>query len=237
MFAANYPTRGSKGQNSVVTRLRVLTALIIIAICSALPSAPLKSHPHVWVKVQTQVMHGADGAITGLRHIWTFDEFYSAFATQGMDKDGDGKFSAEELAPLAEENVKSLHEFDYFTFVKVDGEQVERLEPKDYSLELTDGILTLHFTLPLKTPVDARKARVAFDIYDPTYFVAFSYDKANPLMMGAPAPTGCAPRFVEQKTASVDSSALNEAFYSALGPGSDFGVQFAKTVEIACDAR
>ena len=229
--------RGSKGQNSVVTGLRVLTASIAFAICLGLPSAPSNSHPHVWVKVQTQVLQGSGGAVTGLRHTWTFDEFYSAFATQGMDKDGDGKFSAEELAPLAEENVKSLHEFDYFTFVKVDGEQVERLEPKDYSLELTDGILTLQFTLPLKAPADARKARVAFEIYDPTYFVAFSFDETNPVMMAASAPAGCAPRFVEQKTASVDTSTLKESFYSELGPGSDFGVQFAKTVEIACNAR
>jgi len=221
----------------LATGLRVLATLFILGAGAGFPPAPLKAHPHVWVKVQTQVLHGAGGAVTGLRHTWTFDEFYSTFATQGLDKDRDGKYSAEELGPLAEENVKSLSEFDYFTFVKVNGELVERLDPKDYSLAMADGILTLQFTLPLKTPADARKAKVIFDIYDPTYFVAFSFDKANPLMMAASAPSGCAPQFVEQKTASVDTKALSESFYSELGADSDFGVQFAQTVEIACNVR
>ena len=42
----------------------------------------------------------ANHQITGIRHAWTFDEFYSAMAVQGLDTNGDGVFSAEELKPL-----------------------------------------------------------------------------------------------------------------------------------------
>jgi hypothetical protein len=46
-------------------------------------------------------------------------------AVQGLDTNGDGVFSAEELKPLAEANVKPLKDFDYFTFVYVgDGDKL-----------------------------------------------------------------------------------------------------------------
>ena len=239
MLASPLSMQNTRAEETPIlaTGLRVLSTLFVFGVCAGFPPAPVKAHPHVWVNVQTQVLYGSKGDVTGLRHTWTFDEFYSVFATQGMDTNRDGKYSDEELAPLAEENVNSLSEFEYFTFVRVNGELVERLDPRDYSLDYADGILTLHMTIPLETPVDARKAKVEFEVYDPTYFVAFSFDKANPLMLAASAPSGCAPQFVEQKVASVDAAALSEAFYSELGPDSDFGVQFAQTVEIACNAR
>jgi ABC-type uncharacterized transport system substrate-binding protein len=41
-------------------------------------------------------------------------------AVQGLDTNGDGVCSKEELKPLAEVNVTSLKDFDYFTFVHLD---------------------------------------------------------------------------------------------------------------------
>jgi len=205
----------------------------VVAALSLLPGSAA-AHPHVWVKVQTQVLHDKAGRITGLRHAWTFDEFYSAFATQGMDKDGDGTLSQGELEPLAAENVSSLQEFDYFTFVKANGNDATHAEPRDYRLDHVDGILTLHFTLPLKTALDPLTQKVTFSIYDPTFFVAFDFDKSNPVMLASTAPKSCHPKFAESKTAQVKLSELGEAFYSSLDATSEFGSQFAKTIAIDC---
>ena len=199
----------------------------------AAPEQP-RAHPHVWVTVETKVLYGPERSIVGLRQKWVFDEFYSAFAAQGLDGDGDGKLSRKELHPLAEENVSSLKDFGYFTFVKASGKSVERLDPRDYHLEHADGILTLHFTLPLKTPLDGRSSRVTFSVYDPTYFVAFSFAKERPVTLAAAAPKGCEPRMVGQKTANVDVARLGEAFFSQLDATSDFGAQFASSVAIHC---
>ena len=48
---------------------------------------------------------------------------FSTFATQGLASKEKGKFTREELAPLAEVNVTSLKEFDYFTHAR--GERQE----------------------------------------------------------------------------------------------------------------
>ena len=68
----------------------------------------LAAHPHVWATVRSEIVFGPDQKITGIRHAWTFDEFYTAMAVEGLDTDKDGTYSKEELAPLAKVNIESL---------------------------------------------------------------------------------------------------------------------------------
>ena len=65
--------------------------------------------------MKSELVYAPDGSVTGVRHAWTFDDMFSAFATQGIDAKKKGEFTREELAPLAEVNVTSLKEYDYFT--------------------------------------------------------------------------------------------------------------------------
>ena len=58
-----------------------------------------------------------------MRHAWAFDDMYSMFATQGLESKEKGKFTRDELAPLAKVNVESLKEFDYFTYATADGKK------------------------------------------------------------------------------------------------------------------
>jgi hypothetical protein len=41
------------------------------------------AHPHVWVTMTEELLYAPDGSVTGVRHAWTFDDMFSAFATQG----------------------------------------------------------------------------------------------------------------------------------------------------------
>jgi len=166
----------------MIASLRVsLIAMAMLAF-----AAPASAHPHVWVTMHTELVYGPDGAITGVRHHWAFDDMFSAFATQGLDAKEKGKFTREELAPLAKVNVESLKEYDYFTYATADGKKAELTDPAPgYWLDFKDSILTLNFTLPFKTPLKAKELKV--EIYDPTIFVdfAFAKDKAAQLV-GAP---------------------------------------------------
>src|SRR5690606_28911769 len=42
-------------------------------------SAPAQAHPHVWVTMQSTILYGTDGKVTGVRHAWSFDDMFSAF--------------------------------------------------------------------------------------------------------------------------------------------------------------
>jgi ABC-type uncharacterized transport system substrate-binding protein len=114
---------------------------------------------------------------------------FSAFATQGIASNKKGAFTREELKPLAKINIESLREFDYFTFAKANGRNVDFDPPlADYYSEYKNSILTLHFTLPFKTPVKTQE--VAVEIYDSSYFIDFSFAKKDPARL-AGAPPGC----------------------------------------------
>jgi ABC-type uncharacterized transport system substrate-binding protein len=162
--------------------LRILLAAFVTLVVAV----PAWAHPHVWVTMRTELVYAPDGKITGIRHAWSFDDMFSTFATQGLESKEKGKFTREELAPLAKVNVESLKEFDYFTYATADGKKAELAEPApDYWLDYANEVLTLNFTLPFKKPVSVKELKV--EIYDPTIFVDFSFAKEKPAqLVGAP---------------------------------------------------
>ena len=103
--------------------LRVLFGLLafILAWLAGSPSA--EAHPHVWIVAKSEVMYAPDGSMTGVRHAWTFDDMFSTYALQGIETRTKGVYTREELKPLAQTNVESLKEFNFFTFAKADGKK------------------------------------------------------------------------------------------------------------------
>src|ERR1044072_4634548 len=164
--------------------LSVLAALVGAAITGGTASA----HPHAWITVKSGLVCAPDGSVTGVRHAWTFDDMFSTFATQGLESKEKGKFTREELAPLAQVNVESLKDFDYFTAAQANGKKAELNAPVDYWLEFTDGLVTLHFSLPFETPVKAESVTV--EMYDPSWFVDFSFAQKDPVKL-VNAPSAC----------------------------------------------
>jgi ABC-type uncharacterized transport system substrate-binding protein len=193
---------------------------------------PASAHPHVWVTMTSEVVYAPDGSVTGIRHAWTFDDMYSAFAIQGIESKTKGVFTREELAPLATENATSLKEFEFFTFAKLDGKKAAFGDATDYWAEYKDSLLTLHFTLPLKAPAKAHT--VDLEVYDPTYFVDFSFAKDNALVL-KDAPAKCQVAVKKPNDAEVNAKIQNlgEAFF-AQADSNNYGAMFANKASVKC---
>jgi ABC-type uncharacterized transport system substrate-binding protein len=217
-------------------RRSLLTFIAMIAASLGAVSTAV-AHPHVWTTVRSEVMFGPDNKITGIRHAWTFDEFYTAMAVQGLDTDGDGVYSKEELQPLAQVNVDSLQEFEFFTFVRYgdDGKKLPLKPPVDYSIDYDKSVLTLHFTLPFETPIDPNGKEVVIDVFDPSYFVAFGFATEAPVKMSGIVMPGCTVDVKQPDAETVaEAKTLTEAFFSELGPESFIGSRFAQTAIVKC---
>ncbi|HLH10436.1 MAG TPA: DUF1007 family protein [Methylovirgula sp.] len=203
----------------------------LAALLFTMPQA--HAHPHVWVTAREHVIFDTQGRIAAIRGDWVFDDMYSAFATQGLAQNGQ-LATKEQLAPLAKTNVESLAEFDYFTFAKMAGDKIEFGPPTDYSLiERPDKLVMLSFTLPLKAPTNPGKV-FTFQVYDPTYFVAFSLDDKLPVdLVGAPK--GCSASVLgADPLDEAASKKLSEAFFANLSPGANFGMKLASRIFVAC---
>lgn len=214
-------------------RATSLAALVLAAALAGL--APRASaHPHVWVTASATVLYD-HSTITGLQQAWTFDEFYTQMAIEGLDKNGDGKYDRQELAELAQVNIDGLKEFNYFTSAKLGADDLRFKPPVDYWLDYTDKkILTLHFTLPLEKPVPADATGFVFSVSDPSYFIAFDLAKDNPVTLGPGAPPGCAATINDPSEEDENSQKLNQAFANALGNNGNSGFGMAKSVAIHC---
>ncbi len=199
----------------------------------AIGSTPVLAHPHVWIVVRSEIVYAPDGRVASLRHAWTFDDGFSAYLSQGLDTNKDGKLSREELAQLAKENVESLVENNYVTIAKSAGKGVEVAPPTDYYMESDGKMLTLHFTLPLKTPAPGRT--VSLEVYDPNYFISFVVAQDENAIRLTNAPKGCGltisrPKAIDPQT----QQSMTESFFGSLSAASNFGGQFASRAIAAC---
>jgi ABC-type uncharacterized transport system substrate-binding protein len=156
-------------------------------------SEPTAAHPHVFVDGKAEIVFDAQKRITAIRNVWQFDEAYSAFADTGLDTNGDGKLTQQELAPLAKLNMDSLKEYSYFTYLSIGKTQLAFKPPADYFLSEDKGRLTLSFTLPLTQPATVIGETV-LEVFDPEYFVAFSFPKTGAVQLDH-APVGCSAIF------------------------------------------
>ena len=148
--------------------------LLLIACTMLVFAGEARAHPHVFVDMKSAFVIDAEGRLTAVRHVWRFDEPFSAYAVQGLDSDGDGTYNREELTELAKVNVESLEEFDFFTFLEFSDEAVSFAAPTDYWLEHDGQRLTLHFTLPVADGPRLKEAPILADLFDPEFFVAFA---------------------------------------------------------------
>ncbi|WP_342163651.1 DUF1007 family protein [Methylobacterium sp. SD21] len=212
-----------------------LRSLLAVAACCAVTAA--QAHPHVWVSARAQVAY-ADGKVTGVRHTWSFDPEYSAYVTQGLDANKDGKLSPDELASLATTNTENLAEFGYFTKLKVAGKEQAFAEPREAAMRMEGNALTLSFLLPLKSPAAPGRGVAALEVYDPTYFVSFGFAEGQDAVTLTGAPQGCTasvtrPKNDQTKVADAKTG-MSEAFFEALTAASNYGEQFANRVIVAC---
>lgn len=203
-------------------------------LCAAiLAAAPARAHPHVLVTARSDFVLDAGGKITGIRHAWTFDEAYSAFAVAGMKANKEGIIPKEQLVDLAKVNIESLQDFAFFTQLKQGGKARPFATPGDgYYLEHDGKALTLHFVLPLKAPVAAEKTTV-LEVQDDSFFVSFSFAENDPVRIEGPSKSCRVEMKRPQKgLPTTDLTKLSEEFFNSLRP--DALDQFSSSARLIC---
>lgn len=207
--------------------------MIAVGMAISLWPAHVSAHPHTWIDLRTAAMVDAEGRIAALRVLWTFDEFYTAFATEGMDKDGDGIPDDPALQALAQESAKGLKDYSYFTFMKVAGKTVATGPARDVESTFFQGRLGLAFILPLAQPIDLRRETLVYRIYDPTYYIEVAHIKDRPVLFEGDAPESCTYAIAEPKP-DMNILSLAQSLDQSESAGDGLGEYFAETVTLHC---
>ncbi|HVZ03223.1 DUF1007 family protein [Hyphomicrobium sp.] len=192
------------------------------------------AHPHMWITYELTVDYDK-GMVTGVDHVWSFDDAYAGMALEGLDTNNDGKYDQKELAPLLKVNMDGLKEFNYFTVAKLGDEELAFSPPTNARLEYNSKkVLSLHFHLSLVKPVFADAQGLTFAVFDPSYFIDFEPEKTNAVKLAA-APPGCRASLIDPDAQKIDaqSKKLGDAIAQQFG-GAAIGFGSYKTVAITC---
>lgn len=207
-------------------------ALFALAAWLIIPG-PAAAHPHMWITYEMTVDYDK-GMVTGVDHIWSFDDSYAVMALEGLDTNNDGKYDQAELEPLLKVNMDGLKDFNYFTVAKLGNEALQFSPPENARLEYSNKVLKLRFHLSLAKPVFADAEGLTIAVFDPSYFIAFEPEATDAIKLAA-APPGCSATLIDPEAEKVDaqSKKLGDAIAQEFG-GAAIGFGSYKTVALNC---
>jgi ABC-type uncharacterized transport system substrate-binding protein len=196
-----------------------------------LASVPAAAHPHAWIDMHGEVMLDDHGDMAGLRLYWVFDEWYTSYIASEFAKSD--TLSKEFLTSLAKQNLANLAEYDYFTKVLVDGDKVPLGKVTTFDTGLLSERLWLRFEVPLVDPIDPRKRKVSYKVYDPTYYIEILHVEDNPVTFKGKGAERCSAKVIDADP-SFEAVALASALDVTQTGGDNLGELFAQTVEVSC---
>lgn len=154
-------------------------------------AGPAAAHPHVFIDNKVTFVFDA-GKVTALRLHWVFDDIFSDDLLNQFDADGDGAFDALESKAVGEGVLPNLKMFHYFTYVFVDGKQLDEIMPTDFVATADNKrIVTFQMKVPLPQPVDPRTQALATEIYDREFYVEIDLAEKDPVALENAAGVPC----------------------------------------------
>lgn len=204
-----------------------------LAIGIVAVAKPAASHPHAWFDLWVEVLFNEEGDVSGLRQTWLFDEYYTAYATEGMDRDGDGVPDRDKLAELLRDNISNLAEYDYFTAVKIVEEPVDLAKVSEMSSRMRGNRLEMTFVVPFAKSIPVTRRPLIYAVYDPTYYIEAVHAKAKDAILLRGAPDGCRHR-LDQPDPDPEMVAYAAALDATQTAGDGLGTNFAEKVTVQC---
>jgi ABC-type uncharacterized transport system substrate-binding protein len=182
--------------------------------------------------MSTSLTFNGEARISSIVVDWLFDDFYTAFVVEDINRAGESIDQA--LTSLAEENLRSLKEYQYFTDVRVDGKRQHVEYTGHFQTEIRQGRLWLRFVITFHEPVDPRQHNITYAVYDPTYYIEILHLEGDVVTLNGEKPGGCFASILPA-TPSGATIAMAAALDKNVKAPDTLGQMFADTVEILCD--
>ena len=172
--------------------------------------------------------------VTGLRHVWLFDDIFSATVITEFDQNADNTLDAEELEEVGKVILESTAEYDFFQAVSLNGKAAAMMPPPFIGTDLKDGRLLVFFESRAMPPIPLA-GRLSFGIFDPTFYTAIDFQNDTD-MVSENLPAHCSRTVVrpdpDQLLADYADN-LDQFFYDTTDTTNPSGL-FATRLEFTC---
>jgi ABC-type uncharacterized transport system substrate-binding protein len=162
--------------------IRRALAACALTLSFLIAAGPAAAHPHVFIDNRVAFVFDG-GKVTALRLHWVFDDIFSDGLLSQFDADGNGTFDELESKALGEGVLPNLKMFNYFTYIWLDGKQLDPIDPTDFVASANDRIVTFQMKVALPQPVDPRSQALATEIYDREFYVSVELAKDDPVAL------------------------------------------------------
>ena len=167
------------------------------------------AHPHIMIDAKATIVFDDSGAVSAVRHTWTFDAAFSAWSVQGIDTDRDGTVSPQELQVRADDNMVGLAQFEYYTYAFEEDYALTFGSDLPATYAINDGRVTLSFEVAPQ-PSYRVGDTLHMAINDPEYYVAIEFPSPEAVTTEN-MPAGCEVAVVPPEPLDP---ALEERLYS-----------------------
>ena len=150
---------------------------LILLLCGLFASVAF-AHPHVFVDAKVKVLFNESG-LTGIQNHWVYDEIYSTASIASVDKDGDGKLSANESESLKSVVLNEIAKSNYFNYVQSGSEFLVAQAVKNFKASVKNGHLVLDFVVGFSAPVGTDYSMLVIVVADPSNYVQVTADMEN----------------------------------------------------------
>ncbi len=206
----------------------------------ALTAAPAAAHPHIFIDTGMAVTLDADHRATSVRVVWVYDDFYSLVMLQdrGLDPDGDSKLTPEEEVKLSGFDMGWDADFAGDLYVLDIGETPVALgRPRDWSARVEQGRIVSVHVRDIVTPVPVADQPLVIQVYDPTYYVAYTI-LGTPSLAG-PGAADCAVQVFEPDMTAAQEKlqAILQEYTADQSVEQDYpavGATFADEARVTC---
>lgn len=164
-----------------------------------------QAHPHIFIDAKATIVFNDGGELTSIRNAWTFDEAFSVWQIQGLDTNNDGITSSEEMQDLADENIKGLAEYNFYTSAGETTASLPFASMDDGKFAFADNRSTLSFGIEPQGPYRI-KDKLEIAIADPEYYVAITFRDGSDITLEN-APAGCGVHLEPPRELSPDLQA------------------------------
>ena len=166
---------------SVIIYRFISFGLISIGVLNA-SGRNLYAHPHVFI-VQRVNIEFDDQGLAGFKMRWSFDAMFSSMIIGDYDRNKNGQLESEEVQTIKEKAFNYISNFNYFTFIKIDGKSFEVKYVKGFEAILENNKLIYEFFVPCHVAAIGPFKEIIVAIYDPSYYTAIFFAKNRPASM------------------------------------------------------
>ncbi|MFA9489125.1 MULTISPECIES: DUF1007 family protein [unclassified Mannheimia] len=206
----------------------------IIAL-SMLYASNVFSHPHSFVDLKNKVI--VDGTmLKSFQMEWMLDEIASSELIYEMNNSADKEKTRKDITA---EMVQSALQNHYFSVLYDSKNRPIKFttQPTETRFEIKNNRVVFYITFHLSQPYDLKQNKVRLSTYEPSYYIAMEYNRANEISISN---SSCKAELIQPQVDNklrLYASSLDKTQSPDMPENEDYslGAQFAQKVEMVCD--